>query len=67
MKSSQRDKRMLGWDDLWDRGVPYSKNHLRRLWGVGRFPAPRNLSTRCIVWDEGEVQEWIVSNLEAPR
>lgn len=52
---------MLTFDRLRDRGVPYSRDHLRRLTKAGKFPKPYQLSEGRIAWRESEVDEWLGS------
>ena len=48
-----------------EKGVPYCRDHLRRLIIGGRFPRPVHVSERRICWIEGEVDAWIESRLRA--
>ena len=57
--------RFLTYDDLRSRkGIPYSKNHLRRMWQRGDFPIPVQLSPRCSGWAEETIDAWIKARLE---
>jgi predicted DNA-binding transcriptional regulator AlpA len=60
-KKTKQSRRAIGWDGLRELGVPYGKNHLRRLWDTGRFPKPFNLSKRTIAWWADDVEEWLAS------
>ncbi len=51
---------------LRDKGVPFSKNHIRRLVRMGRFPKPFRLSERRPAWTEAQLDAW-VSAREAER
>jgi predicted DNA-binding transcriptional regulator AlpA len=62
---AKRPKRLLDWDDLEQLGIPYTKNHLRRMWADGRFPPPVNISPRKLVWDADAVNAWIEQKLKA--
>jgi predicted DNA-binding transcriptional regulator AlpA len=42
-----------------EKGVFYSRDHLRRKWHAGEFAAPVVISGRRIGWIEREVDEWI--------
>jgi prophage regulatory protein len=52
---------LITFDQLRDRGVPYSRDHLRRLTKAGKFPAPFQLSVGRIAWREADVDQWIES------
>ncbi len=58
--------RLLSYPQLRERGVPYTREHLRRLIADNRFPAPVALSNKRIAWVEDEVSDWI-ANLAARR
>jgi predicted DNA-binding transcriptional regulator AlpA len=60
-RKSKKSRRAIGWDGLRERGVLYSKNHVRRLWETGLFPRPFNLSKRTIVWWADEIDQWVAS------
>jgi predicted DNA-binding transcriptional regulator AlpA len=64
-KKLPTSKRYLTLKDLPDKGVHYHVNHLRRMWGDGRFPPPQHLSPRKLVWDEAVIDAWIASKVEA--
>jgi prophage regulatory protein len=58
--------RLLEFDQLKpEKGVPYCRDHLRRLVNNGRFPRPVNVSARRIAWLETDVDAWIQSKLHA--
>lgn len=46
---------------LSEKGVPYSRDHLRRLIKAGKFPSPFQLSESRIAWREADVDEWLNS------
>jgi len=43
------------------KGITYTRVHLRRLIKAGRFPIPRQLSAGRIGFVEEEIDEWIAS------
>ena len=51
--------KLLSYPQLRERGVPYTREHLRRLIDAGRFPQPVALSNKRIAWVESEVSDWI--------
>jgi prophage regulatory protein len=51
--------RLLSFPELRPRGVPYSREHLRRLVKEEKFPAPVSLSPKRMAWHEADIEEWI--------
>jgi predicted DNA-binding transcriptional regulator AlpA len=41
-----------------DKGITYSRDHLRRKVKANEFPAPISVSDHRIGWDEDEIDEW---------
>ena len=52
--------RLLTFTELQrQKGIPYCRDHLRRLVKAGRFPRPIELGARRIAWSEEEVNSHI--------
>jgi len=54
--------RLVSYQQLKLRGIPYSRSHLRRLEGTGQFPKHVTLGEglgALIAWPEHEVDGWI--------
>jgi prophage regulatory protein len=52
--------RLLTFEQLRsERGIAYSRTHLRRKCKRGEFPAPVQLSENRIGWVESEVDAWL--------
>jgi prophage regulatory protein len=52
--------RVLTFDQLKpEKGIVYSRDHLRRKVAAGEFPAPIPISERRIAWVESEVDAWL--------
>jgi len=52
--------KLLGYQDLRDRGIPYSRPHLWRLVRAGKFPTPIKLTPGGVnLWPEQEIDELI--------
>jgi len=48
--------RLLTFDELkLQKGIPYCRDHLRRLVKAGEFPKPLEVGARRIAWSEEEV------------
>jgi prophage regulatory protein len=58
--------RLLPYEDLRrKKGIPYCRDHTRRLSKIGRFPKPVQLSNRRIAYVEEEIDAWIAAKLAA--
>jgi prophage regulatory protein len=42
-----------------EKGITYSRDHLRRKCGKGEFPKPVPLSAHRIAWLEEEIDAWL--------
>jgi prophage regulatory protein len=51
--------RLLTFNQLKAKGVPYCREQVRRKAKAGEFPRPVDLSNRRITWIETEVDAWI--------
>ena len=49
----------LGYRDLADFGITYSREAIARLIKAGQFPASFKLSEHRIAWRENDVNEWL--------
>ncbi|HQT86368.1 AlpA family phage regulatory protein [Acidiphilium rubrum] len=50
--------KFIRYQQLKDRGIPWTRVHLGRLVRAGEFPAPVNLGGQTIAWVEAEVDAW---------
>jgi len=58
--------RILNHRDLKDRGIPYTKVHLRRLWEKGKFPRPFQLvDGGPLCWTDEEVDAHVQTRIAA--
>jgi prophage regulatory protein len=48
-----------------EKGVPYTRRHLRDLIAAGKFPRPVPLSSARIAWIEDEVDQWLAEKAAA--
>jgi prophage regulatory protein len=56
--------RLIPFDRLApDKGIRYSRDHLRRKCKAGEFPNPVSLSGKRIAWDEAEIDAWIAAKV----
>ncbi|MFO1247296.1 MAG: AlpA family phage regulatory protein [Alphaproteobacteria bacterium] len=59
--------KILTFDRLGpDKGIPYSRDHLRRLTNSGKFPRPMQLSESRIAWRETDIDEWLNNRPSPP-
>jgi predicted DNA-binding transcriptional regulator AlpA len=62
--------RILRFEDLASKGIPYSREHLRRLIKAGRFPKPVELSGKpggYIGWTEAAIDQHMKNLSKAAR
>jgi prophage regulatory protein len=50
--------KFIRYQQLKDRGIPWTRVHLGRLVRAGEFPAPVNLGGNSIAWVEAEIEAW---------
>ena len=51
--------RILTFDQLKAKGIPYCREQVRRKAKAGEFPPPISLSNHRIAWIEAEIDAWI--------
>ena len=56
--------RIFTYETLPEKGIDYSRNHIRRLIKDGKFPKPFYPSERVPAWTERTLDQWI-SDCEA--
>jgi len=60
--------RILGFRDLRDRGIKYSKVHLRRQWTAGKFPKPFQLVDGGeLCWTDQQIDDHVQARIAAAR
>jgi prophage regulatory protein len=52
-------RRLLTYADLCERGITYSRVHLRRLELAGKFPHHIDLGENKIAWFEDEIDTFL--------
>jgi prophage regulatory protein len=57
--------RMLGWDDLKARGIPWTRQHIYRLIRKGEFPPPVKLGPQTNVWPEPTIDRFLNDRVAA--
>jgi prophage regulatory protein len=61
---TERYPRLLTWKHLKnDVGIPFSREHVRRLEAKGEFPQRIRLSRQKIAWLEDEVLAWVAARI----
>jgi prophage regulatory protein len=52
--------RLISFKELKpQKGIPYSRDHLRVLTKENKFPPPLALSEKSIAWLESDIDAWI--------
>jgi len=51
--------KVLSFKDLRERGISYSRVHIHRLVGAGKFPRPIKIGEKRTAWLERELDEWL--------
>ena len=57
--------RVLTFDQLKGKGVPYCRMHIDRLEKAGEFPKRVQLSPNRVAWVESEIDDWIAQRIAA--
>ncbi|MDU8945941.1 helix-turn-helix transcriptional regulator [Ovoidimarina sediminis] len=55
---------LIGFDQLVELGVTYSREHLRRMEAAGQFPGRVRLSPARVAWMSSEVIAWLNERAE---
>ena len=56
--------RLLGFGELRQRGISYSRTQIWTMVRAGKFPAPIKLGPSRSAWVESEVNAWIEVRIE---
>jgi prophage regulatory protein len=51
--------RLLGEQELKQKGIKFSRQHRHRLIKQGKFPAPVKIGANTNAWPENEIDKWI--------
>jgi prophage regulatory protein len=51
--------RLLTYKNLEQKGVAYTRRHIERMIGEGRFPAPVRLGPARLAFVEAEIDAWL--------
>jgi prophage regulatory protein len=64
--SSTAPDRIIAFAELKpERGIIFSRVHLRRLWKAGKFPKPIQLSANRIGFIASELDQWLADRAAA--
>ena len=51
--------KVLSQRDLPAKGIPWSREHTRRMWKSGQFPKPFKLGGNWNYWLEDAIDDWL--------
>jgi predicted DNA-binding transcriptional regulator AlpA len=55
------DQRLIGYRELRDRGIMWSRTHISRLESLGKFPRRVRLGAATSVWVEAEIDAFMAT------
>ena len=58
-------ERLIGYEDLKQKGIPYTKQHLWRLERQSAFPKRVPLSATRVAWVESEIDAYVQAKISA--
>jgi len=58
-------RRLLTYQDLRERGIPWSRVHVGRLEAAGKFPQHIDLGANSIAWFEDEIDDLLEAKAAA--
>jgi Predicted transcriptional regulator len=62
--SSTSPDRIITYPELKpERGIGFSRVHIRRLWKAGTFPKPVQVSAHRIGWLASELDQWLANRV----
>ena len=59
--------KVLRFGQLAERGIDYSRKHIRALESEDKFPARIALGANSVAWYEHEIDEWLASRPRVTR
>jgi predicted DNA-binding transcriptional regulator AlpA len=55
--------RVLGYGDLKEKGIRFSRQWIAKLVARGEFPAPIKLGEQSVAFVEPEIDEWLACRI----
>jgi prophage regulatory protein len=55
--------RVLGYSALKGKGIPFSRQWIVKLVGLGKFPAPIKLGEQSVAFVEAEIDKWLAARV----
>jgi prophage regulatory protein len=65
MAYGENAMRLISYDDLRPKGIPYSKVQIWRLERDGHFPKRVQIGAQRYGWVEAEIEQWIAARIRA--
>lgn len=51
--------KFLGFNDLREKGIPWTRQHTHRLISAGKFPKPVKIGENTNAWPEPEIDQYL--------
>jgi len=63
--SKKTSRRLLDYQALRERGIPWSRVHIARLEAAGKFPLHIDIGENSIAWFEDEIDDFLQAKAAA--
>jgi prophage regulatory protein len=63
--SKKTGRRLLDYQALRERGIPWSRVHIARLEAAGKFPLHIDIGENSIAWFEDEIDDFLQAKAAA--
>jgi len=63
--SKKTGRRLLDYQALRERGIPWSRVHIARLEAAGKFPLHIDIGENSIAWFEDEIDDFLEAKAAA--
>ena len=63
--SKKTSRRLLDYQALRERGIPWSRVHIARLEAAGKFPLHIDIGENSIAWFEDEIDDFLEAKAAA--
>jgi prophage regulatory protein len=56
---TEQTMKVLGYRDLRDHGIPWTRQHISKLVRLGRFPRPFKVGDKTNAWTSDEISNYL--------